>query len=103
MWHKLPMHSFAKLAAAAFCAAFPLLSAIAADVPLVSRGDTWRYHKGTNAPQSNWNTVADASLNADWASGPGGIGYADGDDATILSDMQNRYVTVYVRRTFNIA
>lgn len=90
----------------AICAAFVLAAMVfpapAADTPLVSRGDTWRYHKGTNAPQANWQTVADASLNADWGSGPGGFGYGDSDDATILSDMQSRYVTVYIRRTFTI-
>lgn len=69
---------------------------------MVSRGDTWRYHKGTNAPQADWKTVAEAGLNADWASGPGGFGYGDSDDATVLSDMQNRYVTVHIRREFNV-
>ncbi|MBK7999749.1 MAG: hypothetical protein IPK15_13795 [Verrucomicrobia bacterium] len=31
---------------------------------LVSAGSNWHYHKGTNAPQTNWKTIADASLNA---------------------------------------
>ena len=79
------------------------LSALAAPVPLVNRGDTWRYHKGTNAAQVDWKDALDEALNLDWASGPGGFGYADGDDATTLSDMSGRYVTVFIRKTFNVA
>lgn len=103
------MHSLPKLGLAAFCAVLVAVllspavpSAQGADTPLVSRGDTWRYHKGTNAPQADWKTVANAGLNADWGSGPGGFGYADNDDATVLSDMINRYVTVYIRREFTV-
>ncbi len=70
--------------------------------PLVTRSDTWRYHKGTNAPVAGWQTIADASLGVQWPSGPGGFGYGDGDDATILSDMLNTYTTVYIRRTFQV-
>ena len=81
---------------------FLKVSAMAAPVPLVNHGDTWRYHKGTNAAQADWKNAADAALNADWASGPGGLGYADGDDATVLSDMRDRYVTVFIRKTFNV-
>ena len=74
----------------------------AASTALVAHGDQWRYRKGTNAPQANWKTAADASLDATWATGPGGFGYGDSDDATVLSDMQNRYTTVYIRRTFTV-
>lgn len=84
-----------------FAAVVSQFSAIA-QTPLVSASDSWRYHKGTNAPQANWKTVADTSLNAEWASGPGGFGYGDNDDATQLLDMQNRYTSVYIRRTFNV-
>ena len=36
------------------------LSALAAPVPLVNRGDTWLYHKGTNAAQVDWKDAQDA-------------------------------------------
>jgi len=41
---------------------------------------------------------------ASWG-GPasGGFGYGDGDDATVFTDMQNNYVSVYVRKTFTVA
>lgn len=101
------MNSIVSLLFRAVCAAaLTLLFSSAhatAQTTLVSAGSNWRYHKGTNAPQANWKTIADASLNAEWATGPGGIGYGDSDDATTLSDMQNRYTTVYIRQTFNVA
>jgi hypothetical protein len=74
----------------------------AATTTLVGHGEQWHYRKGTNAPQANWKTVADASLDATWSTGPGGFGYGDSDDITVLSDMQNRYTTVYIRRTFTV-
>lgn len=69
--------------------------------PLVNHGDDWRFRKGTNEPQANWKTVADAGLDATWSTGPGGFGYGDGDDATFL-DMLGFYNTVYIRKTFTI-
>jgi hypothetical protein len=75
-----------------------------AQIPLVNHGDIWRYRFGTNAAQANWQTAPDASLDASWLSGPGGIGYSDGDDATnIQTGMSNKCTTVYIRRVFSIA
>ena len=75
-----------------------------AQTALVNHGDVWRYRFGTNAAQANWQTAPDASLDASWLSGPGGIGYSDGDDATnIQTGMSNKCTTVYIRRVFSIA
>ncbi len=80
--------------------------------PLVNHNDTWFLHKGTNAPQAGWHTIDDGTLNADWASAPGGFGYGDNAitntpgttyESTMLADMLNRYTTVFIRRTFNVA
>jgi hypothetical protein len=76
-------------------------------IPLINHGDTWHYHKGTNAPQAGWQTMLDASLDGTWAMGPGGFGYADNAPETalcqtLLTDMQNRYSTLYIRRTMEI-
>jgi hypothetical protein len=70
--------------------------------PLVNRGDTWHYRKGTSEPQLDWKTAADIGLDGTWLAGPGGFGYGDGDDATVLNDMLNGYNTVYIRRSFEI-
>jgi hypothetical protein len=85
------------------CVLFPVWSTVSAPVPLVNHGDTWRYHKGTNAAQANWKTVGNAGLDATWSSGAGGFGYGDNDDATALTDMANRYTTVFIRREINLA
>ena len=69
---------------------------------LVDHLEDWRYRKGTNEPQVGWQTLPDGSLDATWLAGPGGFGYGDGDDATVLPDMQNNYTTVYIRQTFTI-
>ena len=71
--------------------------------PLVNSGDDWRYFKGTVAPPVDWQTIPEASLDASWLTGPGGFGYGDGDDATVLDDMEDGYRTVYIRRTFTVA
>src|SRR5439155_22926804 len=42
----------------------------AADGVLVRHADLWRFHKGTNAPQSSWQTVADDALDGTWESAP---------------------------------
>jgi parallel beta-helix repeat protein len=72
------------------------------DVELVRHGDLWRYFKGTSQPVTNWQTIPDDALSAQWLTGPGGFGYGDGDDATLLTDMSNGYTTVYIRQTFTI-
>src|ERR1051325_3129674 len=80
---------------------------------LINHLDTWRWHKGTNAPGVGWQTNADASLDATWGTGPGGFGYSD-DTAnetnqcrTILSDMRGtgagNYSTFYIRKSIQIA
>jgi hypothetical protein len=70
---------------------------------LVNHGDSWRFRKGTNEPQVDWKIVADGGLDATWASGPGGFGYGDNDDTTLLSDMTTvPYNTVYIRKTFDV-
>ena len=64
-------------------------------------GDDWRYFKGTVEPPSNWNEIG--FDDSDWLSGPIGIGYGDSDDATVLSDMLNGYLSIYARKTFTVA
>lgn len=75
-----------------------------AGAPIVKVGDVWSYWKGTAAPPGAsmaWTGLGyDASA---WESGPTGIGYADGDDATVLDDMRGRYTVVFARRTFSVA
>lgn len=83
-------------------------SVCAAPTPLVNRADIFLYHKGTNAAQAGWKTLADASLDATWSSGQGGLGFADNTSETnlcrtLLLDMKTNYSTVFIRKEFTIA
>ena len=84
-----------------------IASGTRAQTPLVSHGETWRYRKGTSAPQTDWKTTAAANLDATWLSGQGGFGYAGNSFETslcqtILSDMRDRYSTVAMRNSFEV-
>ncbi|HQH70882.1 MAG TPA: right-handed parallel beta-helix repeat-containing protein, partial [bacterium] len=67
---------------------------------LVKEDDAWRFFRGVTAPPADWkqNGFDDSG----WESGPGGFGYGDNDDRTVLSDMQNNYSTVFIRKTFSV-
>ncbi len=63
---------------------------------VIDRGDMWKYRRGNSSIPSNWN-----SLNYDdsgWLSGPSGFGYADGDDATVITST----LSLYVRKVFAV-
>lgn len=63
---------------------------------VVMASDTWQYFVGKSAPVTNWNTLAFSG--EPWLQGPGGIGFGDGDDATIVAVT----TSVYMRKTFTI-
>lgn len=71
------------------------------DPALVYHGDIWRYFIGTSEPSGglnlDWTRVGFDDYS--WGQGPGGFGYGDGDDATILP-MQGVAMSVYIRREF---
>ncbi len=71
---------------------------------LVASGQNWNWRRGTNAPQANWRTAADAELDATWNSAPGGFGYGDnailGEATRVNPGMSNVHTTVYIRQTF---
>jgi len=69
---------------------------------IVSPGETWRFFKGTETPSDPpeaWNAIEFDDSN--WLTGPGGFGYGDNDDATVLEDMRGNYVSVYIRKEFS--
>jgi len=51
---------------------------------LLDLGAGWRFFKGVREPTP----------------GSTGLGYGDGDDATVLNDMRGNYYSVYLRRRF---
>ena len=65
---------------------------------IVKSGARWKYLAGRDA-RSGWTQL---SFNdSKWKTGPAGFGYGDGDDATILKDMKDKYSRVYIRHTFD--
>ncbi|MGQ9590367.1 MAG: lamin tail domain-containing protein [Planctomycetota bacterium] len=74
------------------------------DKNLISVGEIWRYFKGTEEPSSPVTAWRQVSFDdSSWLQGPTGIGYGDGDDATVLDDMQGNYRTVFCRKKFTLA
>lgn len=73
---------------------------------MVDLGAGWRYAKGTQEPTpgaggeptAGW-TKPDFD-DSGWIDGSTGIGYGDGDDATVLADMRGNYLSVHLRRQF---
>ncbi len=67
---------------------------------VVPRGGLWLYLAGSSAPPDDW--ASGAFDDRSWPEGPAGFGYADADDATVLQDMRNNYLTVYLRTSFEV-
>ncbi|MCX6261680.1 MAG: hypothetical protein NTY95_12790, partial [Bacteroidia bacterium] len=44
--------------------------------------DIWRYWIGTSEPDQNWRSLS--FEDSSWPEGPGGFGYGDNDDNTII-------------------
>ncbi|MFO1475344.1 MAG: lamin tail domain-containing protein [Verrucomicrobiota bacterium] len=75
-----------------------------AQVYLPANDASWHYRKGTSeasSPVSAWRNIGFAE-DSSWLVGQTSIGYGDNDDYTILTDMQNSYSSLFLRRIFNI-
>ncbi len=70
-----------------------------ATVTVFQAGDFWRYFEGRTYPGDAWTTLD--YDDQDWAQGPAGFGFGDDDDWTLV-DMQGQYVTLYLRKYFEI-
>lgn len=63
---------------------------------VISAEDTWSYFIGNSEPPTEW---IDKDFDpSSWLSGPGGIGYEDGDDLTVIEACSS----VYIRKAFNV-
>jgi hypothetical protein len=70
---------------------------------LVSPGDTWVYFPGKAAPSTPAGVWKELDFDdSKWARGESGFGYGDNDDGTVLDDMEGSYVSVYIRKAFNL-
>ena len=76
------------------------------EMTFLDLGSGWRYFKGIREPSPGdegepttaWTAVGFGD--AGWNRGVTGIGYGDGDDATVLDDMRGNYFSIYLRRKF---
>lgn len=63
----------------------------------VQDGTSWTYLVPTAQPSPAW--MQEDFAASGWSQGPSGIGYGDGDDATVVGPT----TSVYMRHTFNVA
>ncbi|MCW3464545.1 metallophosphoesterase [Chitinophaga nivalis] len=91
-----------KLFAILAFSAGPVLTTVA-QTTLLPFGSSWKYLDNGSNQGTSWRAV---SFNdGSWKSGPGKLGYGDGDEATVVSygsSSSSKYVTTYFRKTFNI-
>ena len=84
-------------------AGFPVVAPISAGTIFIPAEDKrWRWRKGTNEasqPLVAWRQL-DFVEDGSWQTGQTSIGYADDDDNTVLTDMQGRYSSLFLRHTF---
>jgi hypothetical protein len=71
---------------------------------IIPMGSVWKYLDTGINPGSGW---VDLNYNdGTWKSGPGELGYGDGDETTVIGyggDSQNKYITSYFRQTFTLS
>jgi hypothetical protein len=71
--------------------------------PLLGLGSNWRYLDNGSNQGTAWRAAA--FDDSGWQSGPGQLGYGDGDEATVIDggpDPNNHYVTSYFRTRFQV-
>ena len=59
--------------------------------------DTWKYFVGTSEPAATWRSLP--FDDSGWPQGPGGFGYGDNDDNTVIPQC----ISVFIRIKFNVA
>ena len=81
-------------------AATPVVTGGATIIP---RGSVWKYLDNGTDQGAAWR--ATDFVDSSWASGPGQLGYGDGDEATTVGYGPNsgaKYITTYFRKTFTV-
>lgn len=71
------------------------------DSAIIDDDEIWTYRKGETPPPADWHSQGFSPVG--WETGPTGIGYGDGDDATVLADMRDGYISIFCRKEFDIA
>jgi serine/threonine protein kinase/WD40 repeat protein len=69
---------------------------------VVARGARWRFFRGRAEPSAALEWTEPGFDDAAWEEGPAGFGYGDGEIATSLDDMKDRYTALYLRHRFQL-
>lgn len=70
---------------------------------IIDWNSQWSYFKGTKEPSTPNTLWKGTGFNAaSWAKGNSPFRYGDGSGGTELTDMQNNYTTVYIRKEFTV-
>lgn len=84
-------------------AGYPVVAPSSTGTVFIPAGDAgWLWRRGTNeasAIEGAWR-APDFPEDASWAPARTSIGYEDDDDQTVLTDMQGRYSSLYLRHRF---
>lgn len=71
---------------------------------LITPGDLWHLFRGTEAPSDPPGAWKESDfVPTDWPREPSGFGYGDGDDETVLDDMEDGYTTIFIRTEFEVS
>jgi hypothetical protein len=65
---------------------------------VIPLGAVWEYHDGPMAPPAGWATGEGAG----WSEGPAELGYGDGDEATVLADLDPNVASAYFRQSVDL-
>lgn len=79
-------------------------TSVPAGTTFIEPDEYWRFFRGTvqpSEPNEYWKEPYFNDLG--WETGQSGFGYGDDDDNTELLDMQDNYVTVYIRKEFPVS
>ena len=69
----------------------------------IEKGAEWHYLDGGKEPQDSlWTSLSFDAKKEGWKSGKAGFGYSDDDDETLIEDMQDNYLSIFIRREFEI-
>ena len=77
---------------AVLCLCRPAISQVDHWETVIANGDSRKYFPGTSEPDSNWRKL---SFNdGAWSVGPGGIGFGDSDDSTLIGLAPSLYMRI---------
>ena len=80
-----------------------LPSVVVGDYTLIAANSEWKYDDSGTDNGETWGAIE--FDDSGWASGPGPLGYGDGDETTVIGfggDEANKYPTAYFRKTVEV-